>query len=56
MDFFLRVRFDTGSRKMVRGLGTRISPISTFSTNVTFLSQVVVAAIEVGRVNVADIM
>jgi hypothetical protein len=44
-----------GSRKIVFGRGGARRPISTFSTRVTFLSHEVVAAIDVGLVNVAII-
>lgn len=56
IDFFLRVRFDIGSRKIVRGRGACSDPISTFSTSITFLSQDEVGAIDVGLVSVAVTM
>ena len=54
--FFLRERFDIGSRKMALGRGGGRRPMSINCDSVTLLSQVVVAAIVVGLVNVAVIM
>jgi hypothetical protein len=48
-DFFL-LRFDMGSKEIVRGFGGCMGAISTVSTSDTFLSQEDVAAIEVGLV------
>lgn len=52
-DFFLRVRFEIGSKKMVLDRGGASNPTSICWTRVTFLSHVDVGAMLVGLVNVA---
>lgn len=53
--FFLRVRLDIGSRKMVLDRGGASNPTSICWTRVTFLSQVEVGVMVVGLVIVAVI-
>lgn len=48
--------FEMGSRDIIRGLGASRGPMSTVSIKLTFLSQLDVAAIEVGRVIVERII
>jgi hypothetical protein len=55
-DFFLFVLLDIGSRKIVLGGGGGRRPTSILSASMTFLSQVIVAAMETGRVRVAVTM
>jgi hypothetical protein len=54
VDFLARL--EIGSRDITVGLGGTIGPMSTVSTKDILRSQVDVAAIDVGRVNVARIM
>jgi hypothetical protein len=51
----LRGCLDIGSSDIMRGLGRVRDPMSTVSTTAILQSQDVVAAIDVGRVNVARI-
>jgi hypothetical protein len=52
----LLIRLDIGSRDIVLGFGGVMGPMSTVSTRESFLSQLDVAAIDVGRVMVDVIM
>jgi hypothetical protein len=55
-DFFFLVFLDIGSRKIVLGGGGGRRPTSILSASITFLSHVVVAAMDRGRVRVAVAM